>query len=670
MSIDPSVRLSIRSSFLHPPTYLTIHSSLRPPVHPSAHAPVSFCRQELIKYYEELSREVELREARAQWLIRRHRLDTARLQFLAREEAQLDARRREMRAAAATPTPRAPTGEGPARVENQGPGKASATTPTTPTSTPKPTTTPISTPKPSLVTLIASGVKTDALVRASAGRVPEQGPDLEQDVGGLKVDAEDGPSPRDSPQGEPQESGVPSVSSADSVDRGRKTWGEPVSVGLGRGTGEGGAHRKAWQLPAEGDDVKLAEAQLPHGAPSGSSIQFALYADKQLSREKDALAQGRPDTGTQGHPSDSSAQNLLYGPGDATTSNTPSTQGHPSDSSAQTLLYGSGDVATSNTPSTQGHPSDSSAQTLLYGSGDVTTSNTPSTQGHPSDSSAQTLLYGPGDVTTSNTPSTQGHPSDSSAQTLLYGSGDVTTSNTPSTQGHPSDWSAQTLLYGSGDVTTSNTPSTQGHPSDSSAQNLLYGLERNGSGTTPSRPGEGRVDLSRSSRKLWGHPSDAVVHKLVDEISTLDDSQNATRGTPPPSTVQHILYPTRPDSGGSGDATSRGAPPASVVQNLLYPGRGESAGNDARVSTRGREPAVKIKALLYPNQPGEDWSRPCILQNTSRHITRGRVAKRTVVTSSRSQWPFGAFYGDSSPHWPSVTRLVRSVALHSAPLLP
>ena len=74
----------------------------------------------------------------------------------------------------------------------------------------------------------------------------------------------------------------------------------------------------------------LAESQLPHGHPSESSIQFALYSDKQLSHEKEAPVDRR-------RPSHSVAQGILYGSSETDTALTSPAHGHPSNSTAQSL---------------------------------------------------------------------------------------------------------------------------------------------------------------------------------------------------------------------------------------------------------------------------------------------------------------------------------------------
>ena len=127
--------------------------------------------------------------------------------------------------------------------------------------------------------------------------------------------------------------------------------------------------------------------------------------------------------------------------------------------------------------------------------------------------------------------------------------------------------------------------------------------------------------MAHKSRSAWSHPSENSVQKLIGDISTLGNSKLTTRGTPPPSTVQHLLYSPsellqNPTSRGNhmpstaqnllypGQVadfhivSSRGTPPPSIAQNLLYPTEGSSV--QPVKSTRGQEPAVRIKKILYP----------------------------------------------------------------------
>ena len=115
---------------------------------------IRFCclREELIKYYEELKREVERREQHALWTIQRHRLDTVRMQFLAQEEAKLQKMKDDISQPRVINTPVSVETKLVSSVHRGSSGAA-------------PPKTPVSGPNPGIVSLIASGVKTEALVR-------------------------------------------------------------------------------------------------------------------------------------------------------------------------------------------------------------------------------------------------------------------------------------------------------------------------------------------------------------------------------------------------------------------------------------------------------------------------------------------------------------------------
>lgn len=411
--------------------------------------------------------------------------------------------------------------------------------------------TPISAPSPSLVSLIASGVKTDALVRAGHTSLGES----------TQFDREAGSHPEESA----------------SENRVRRTWDSPAEsvAELGKMT-EAGSGRKTWEAPPDGE-VKIASS-LPKSHPSDSSIQFAMYSDKRKTSEESET----PDYGLHDrslktstpHVGDSSLQNVLY-------PTTPSNSTLGLDAESVTMVTRPSDVNVRGLVSS--HPSDSSAQDILYGNsamGAASEVRTPSAQGHPSDSTAQYLLNTSGtqEGTISEARSSEhGHPSDSSVSGLLY----------PDTLDTPNP---QTLSY-----------SQHGHPSDSQM-------------TFSHGDGVAQV-IQRSSRQNWQHPSDASIQKLLGDIDVLGDSQNTTRGTPPSSVVQDILYP-KPDGqstpaqdilypreGESEQSNrpvhTRGAPPQSVIQDILYPSGEGAVGEGTRLSTRGQEPAGKIKNILY-----------------------------------------------------------------------
>ena len=511
---------------------------------------IRFLREDLIKYYDELSREMEYREFRAQWHIRRSLLNSARAQFLAQEQARLETLKNQMTQASSAQTPAKI-----ADVSSVQPGKEQE----------ERVSTPASAPSPSIVSLIASGVKTDALLRAeqkmstsvlsdSNVSLPEQRIlNLSESVQDKKLSME----------------AASSSEAAAAESRARKTWNSPdESVAeIGKLT-ETGSGRKTWEAPPDGE-VNIA-SPLPKCHPSDSSIQFAMYRDKQKSSDKEKTpgSSVRADafkTSTH-HAGDSSLQNILY----------PSTLSEKSGLDAQPL-------------NTVTWPSDLDAGGLVMS--------------HPSDSSAQDVLYGSTTkaVSEARTPSslTQGHPSDSSAQQLLYTGSAQEGANTDARSlehGHPSDSSVSGLLYPTAvDTPTSNTAhlSQHGHPSNSQVS-LSHGSGSDGLNLVQA--------MQHSSRSTWKHPSDASVQKLFGNLT--EESQRTTRGTPPSSVAQDILYPSLDEQSTSYVSHHRGTPPQSVAQNILYQ-RGEESGQlHGVMPTRGTPPSSVIQDIMYPSGEG------------------------------------------------------------------
>ena len=531
---------------------------------------------------------MEYREFRAQWLIRRRLLDSVRAQFLAEEQARLDSLMEQMTQASGTQTAGAMTDESDSRSDEQDEEKAKSVFKEERVSTP------LSAPSPSLVSLIASGVKTDALVKAEQGR---NTPGLS---GAMAVASGERAGSNVS-----ESAHAASHSEESSIEnRARRTWDSPdESVTELEKLTEAGSGRKTWEVPPVDGEVKIASS-LPKSHPSDSSIQFAMYSDKRKGSEegKTPLSGMRADafkTSTP-HVGDSSLQNVLY----------PST---PSESKSG-LDAQSANVVT--------WPSDMNVGGLVVH--------------HPSDSSAQDVLYGSAVEGSfeARTPSSQGHPSDSIAEQLLYSSGTqggATTEPRSLEQGYPSDSSVSGLLY----PDTVDTPNSQpsclsqyGHPSDSRVS-LSHG------------DNVAHV-IRHSARPTWQHPSDASVHKLLGDINVLGESQQTTRGTPPTSVAQDILYPkpneqstpyasitrgtppqsvaqdilypTGEESGQSyGVVRTRGTPPQSVIQDIMYPSGEGTVGGETRVSTRGQEPAVKIKNIMYyvKKEEGEIETKIC-----------------------------------------------------------
>ena len=512
-----------------------------------------FTREDLIKYYEELNREMEYREFRAQWIIHRRELNSTRVQFLAQEQAQLDTLKEQMTRASGSAQVPAKTTD----VTDAQPGREVDEKPA-PVSTETSTPASVLVPSPSLVSLIASGVRTDALVRAE-----QQNNAADLSVSTARAD-HFGVSSESQSAGDEElnmQATELSFEAGASDSTLRKTWDSPKeSASQLSKLKEEGSGRKTWEIPEGG--IKIA-SPLPESHPSDSSIQFAMYSDKPKSGDEaqtpgaDTLKTSTP------HVADSSLQNILY-PGTPSMA-TSGLDAQVSGFVTQPLNLNAFDPVTS-------HPSDSSAQDILYGNSGTpasTEARTPSTQGHPSDSSAQNLMYSKEEgADTEVRISEHGHPSDSRIDNLLY----------PSTTDTPTPHSSRL--------------SPHGHPSDS--QVSLYG--RDGL--------DAAQVMHHSSRSTWQHPSDASVQKLLGDISILGESQQTTRGTPPPSVAQVIIYPSLDAQSGAIVPHLRGTPPQSVAQDILYP-KGEDSGQMLEaVRTRGGPPSSVIQDIMYPSKEG------------------------------------------------------------------
>ncbi|XP_068759529.1 gamma-tubulin complex component 6-like isoform X2 [Montipora capricornis] len=535
-------------------------------------------REDLIKYYDELTREVEYREFRAQWRIRRTELDTARVQFLAQEQARLDSvteqlAQRSGTQETSTQIPLASSQPGQVAHEEPSPGYGGENGPST-----------VSVASPSLVSLIASGVHTDALLRSeqlknlgrSADLVSEE---ATEEASGVSREG----------------NGAPSGASSDTVAvvmKTRKTWEAPEeSVAQLGNLKEKNSGRKTWETPQS--DIKIA-SPLPKSHPSDSSVQFALYGEKRKSSDEGETPERIHDVTSQTRTpqvSDSSLQNILYPSSSSVEESGQDTQPSNFVNQASQPCLGS---------MIKGHPSDSSTQELLYGGVSIPSSTmvgTPPAHGHPSDSSAQHLLYSSnpldGDDIETRCSSEHGHPSDSSVSSLLYPvTVDAQIPRNP--HGHPSD--SQVSLFhdnSKGRILPPSTRSTWQHPSDASVQKLLSDINILGESVQPTR-GTPPPSVSQD-----------ILYPRFDTHST--SLPSGTRGTPPQSVAQDILYPRGEESGKTLIARhTRGAPPSSVIQDIMYPTGDGSGGEGSRMSTRGHEPEVKITKVMYYGRDKEE----------------------------------------------------------------
>ena len=117
--------------------------------------------------------------------------------------------------------------------------------------------------------------------------------------------------------------------------------------------------------------------------------------------------------------------------------------------------------------------------------------------------------------------------------------------------------------------------------------------------------GTARTDSSR------GHAPSSVAMEIIYGSSPAPNYES-TRGQAPPSSLQTLLY----NDVATGDSDvapkpSRGLPPPSTIQDIMYAAGGTSAGS---ASSRGHAPASTVQLLLYPHSPGGSafTSCPCL----------------------------------------------------------
>ena len=512
-------------------------------------------REDLIKYYEELSREVEHREAQAQWIIRRRLLDTTRAQFLVQEQARLDSLREQILRSSRAEKIDEPKESSDKKHEGVGarPDVSDAE---------REVSTVVSAPSPSLVSLIASGVKTDAMLRAesrsivngSSRSIDETG--VTDSSGGCRSIAVDGmPSATSS---------EPSFIEAAPENNSRKTWDNPQqSIAQLQKLKEEGSGRKTWDTPQDGE--LTITSPTPKNHPSDSSIQFAMYGDKQRGNESDhatELSAAKDGSGAKiWHPSHSSLEDILY-------PNTPEGRSKLETQTLSSVAQSPGSVTQLSHLDLEGLVTTQPSSPVIKESLATTGPRTSSSLGHPSDSSAQHLLCSDStQVGATVTPESRslehGHPSDSSlSDHFLYPTN--VDRLIPGDRVDPYDHPSDSKVAFSGD-------------SLNVAQVLLH-----------------------KSRPTWQHPSDASVQKLLSDISILEDSQKTTRGIPPPSQAQNVLYPGLEASSSAAISQTRGTPPLSVAQDIMYPSVGGSTQIPTARQSRGTPPPSVIQDIMYP----------------------------------------------------------------------
>ncbi|KAK3732423.1 hypothetical protein QZH41_018359, partial [Actinostola sp. cb2023] len=487
-------------------------------------------RQELIDYYQKLTDEMDRREERAQWQIKRHKLNRVRIEFLAQEQAELE------RLLAEASEDRIKVNEEVTSVEKnivpKGPDSSS---------TPQPVDKHlVSVPSPSLVSLIASGVKTDALVQSEANK-------------SIHISSS-------------TDSGfIPGTGTLVGITGKYTKDGEGVDVSLRAKLSSRNAttSRQTWETSA--GDVNLAESPFAHGHPTDSSIQFSLYGDKQVNTSEaddkspitwSGAKDVKPDDLKSEHNATSSRKKWETAVGDVNLAESPHPYGHPTDSSIQVSLYGDKQVNTSEaddkSPITWSgakdvkaddlkseHNATSSRKKWETAVGDVNLAESPHPHGHPTDSSIQVYLYGDRNVNTSE--------ADEKSSITWSGANDVKPDDLKSE--HNATTSRQTWGTASGDVNLAESPHPHGHPTDSSIQVSLYGDKQvntseagekssiTWSGAKDTKPDDLKSEHNATtSRKSWetatgdvnlaesphphGHPTDSSI-----QVSLYGDKQ-------------------------------------------------------------------------------------------------------------------------------------------------
>lgn len=403
---------------------------------------------------------MDRREERAQWKIKRFHLNKARVEFFAKDQVKLEtlqnelaqsqendqgndqsevlsveAKDSEQRKLQNDQKGDHPTSNKNFQSTNSGTSKAGSPA-----------------PSPSIVSLIASGVKTDALVyhetknllNISSSSVADSG----QGTLGPTEDLSESNTlrslnPIDDQDGDDTDI---SVASTISASEGRKKW--PKEVKTDDYKEQDVSTRRTWEPD---DSVRLAEAQLPHGHPSQSSIQFSLYADKTLSVDAPSSSHPIPKHGTP-NPSNSSVQEIMYANKKGV---------------IQDAKFPSSPVVHSGTP----NPSDSSIQGLIYPSADTT----------PSKQDSHSTLSS--DIATDTTGGATALQTDDSTHKELSMDDPVLSDFVHSlskgvsdiSRNYPSHATMKGVLEGVSESTVKlKDRSSIGHPTDSTAQSIMY----------------------------------------------------------------------------------------------------------------------------------------------------------------------------------------------------
>lgn len=612
---------------------------------------IFFRRQELIEYYRILTEEMDRREERAQWKIKRLELNKRRLEFFAQEQVNLEKLQKDSAKDLTKSDEEVSSGSLQtvvADIASQPSERAS-----------------VQVPSPSIVSLIASGIRTDAMIQSEFNKstAPSSAADsgVETDKGNSVVegDVSEGHTLHSLASLDEADDTDTSIASTVSAPASRKKWSTSADVKPVDLKTEQKSKRRMWD-DENSDNVQLAESPFPHGHPSESSIQFSLYAEKKINDDitESTVVQPSIQTNTSNppNPSDSNIQNIMYPSGSAMiqgdsnknndSHNTESTDkdnsiiqeslksdeppeddpvirdfvrslslgvselrnqpshslGHPSDSTAQTVLY-----VGQKSPST--YPPLRTNQLSAYSDDGETFSGRRSAYGHPSDSQLDTSHF-ERNQSTGHSRKQWGHPSDSHwDSTVSESNRGQTTSGRKSAYGHPSDAQLDSSgTYLSGSALSIQTPTGRrspfGHPSDaqldsSGAHSQAPAAQEQtpkGRRSPYGHPSDTRLDSTDSkpqntsgypTRHLWGHPSDSKVqHLLISSVS--EEKQPLKKVTS--SYDSNVLYPL----------TTRGTPPIDSIKDVIYPEHGHQ--EKLKQSSRGHEPAVKITKLMYPDE--------------------------------------------------------------------
>ena len=432
-----------------------------------------FHREELVRYYDELTRAAERREEHALWLARRHALKNEREKFFETEKNKLEGLRKEIKdeinkGLDETDEPeRAPIGATRTQwvinveplntiIESQDnvdrmilnhPSQSTVENFLYNTSSMSESHTRISDK-----TLATSGRESKRIIRNPTESTIQNlmYPTAEQGVTSEKITDR-------------------AMSGIESSTDTRKT---SDSLSLSKTKSTDGDFSRSMIQGSSPDHQKGTEVSAPklcvttRGSVPPSTVEHLIYpsGDTASGTSKSSRRHEPPST----------AEHLIYPSGDTDSGTSKSSRRHEPPSTAEHLIYPSGDTDSNTTKSSRRHGPPSTAEHLIYPSGDTDSNTTKSSRRHEPPSTAEHLMYPSGDTDSNTTKSSRRHEPPSTAEHLIYPSGDTDSGTSKSSRRHEPPSTAQHLMYPSGDTSNVTPKSTRGSEPLSTIQKLLY----------------------------------------------------------------------------------------------------------------------------------------------------------------------------------------------------